>query len=257
MKKLCIITGATSGIGLELAKLFSCENIQLLLISSNLDNLKRTKMLLENKLATIDILEMDLANNFSIEKIKEKIKDKQLYCLINNAGFGDLNSFILSDLEKAENMIKLNNIALTKLCHFFLNETKESTDPIYLLNVASIAGFMPGPLMAVYYATKAYTLSFTRALRYEMRKKKNIRICCLCPGPTKTNFTKDFIKKPKIFSNIFSMQAKDVAITAYYGLLKNKELIIPGVLNYIAIKIIPFIPNKLISAITNKIMKIK
>lgn len=256
MRKLCIITGATSGIGLEFAKIFSCEDIDLLLISSNIQNLEKTKTLLNKNIANIDILPLDLSSDFDIYKIKEKTMNKKIFCLINNAGFGDLGNFIDSDIKRAENMQKLNMIALTRLSHFFLNETKDTKEKVYLLNVGSVASFMSGPLMAVYYATKAYVLSFTSAIRYE-NKNRNIQICCLCPGPTNTNFTKNFSKKPKIFSNFFSTSPQDVAITGYYGMLKGKEVIIPGVLNYLMIKLIHFIPKKLVKAITYRIMKSK
>ncbi len=256
MRKLCIITGATSGIGLEFAKIFSCEDIDLLLISNNIDNLEKTKSMLNKNIANIDILKINLSSDFDIELIKEKIKDKKLFCLINNAGFGDLGKFIDCDIQKAENMQKLNMLALTKLSYFFLNETKDTKEKAYLLNVGSVASFMTGPLMAVYYATKAYVLSFTSAIRYE-NENKNIKICCLCPGPTKTNFTKNFIKKPKIFSNFFATSPQDVAITGYYGMLKGKEIIIPGILNCLMIKLINFIPKSITKAITFKIMKLK
>lgn len=258
MRKLCIITGATSGIGLELAKIYSCEDIDLLLISRNLKNLENTKNLLKKNIANIDILAMDLANNLDTEKIKEKISNKKLFCLINNAGFGDLGKFVNLDIKKAEKMLNLNVIALTKLSYFFLNEVKATKDTVYLLNVGSVASFISGPLMAVYYASKAYVLSFTNAIRYESKiTNKNIKISCLCPGPTKTNFTKDFHSNPKIFFNFFSMNSKDVAITAYYGLLKRKKIIIPGVINYLMIKIIRFIPSSIIEKITYNIMRAK
>lgn len=256
MRKVCIITGATSGIGLELTKLYSCHDIDLLLISSNIENLKKTKTLLDKNIANIDILEMDLTKEIEIDKIKEKIKDKKLHCLINNAGFGDLGEFINCDIEKAKKMININIKSLTTLSHFFLNEVKDTKENVYLLNVASIAGFMQGPLMATYYATKAYVLSLTRAIRFENTNKK-IKISCLCPGPTSTNFTKNFSTKPQIFTNIFATSASDVAITAYYGLKKGKEIIIPGVLNRLTIFLIRFIPNRLIEYITYRIMRTK
>lgn len=253
MRNLCIITGATSGIGLELAKIYSCFNIDLLLISSNINNLEKTKKLLDNNGANIDILEMNLINGIDLEKLKEKTDNKSLYCLINNAGFGDLGDFVDSNLKKAQDMIDLNIKALTSLSYFFLKKNKDTTTKSYLLNVGSVASFMCGPKMAVYYATKAYVLSFTNAIRRE-NSNKFIKISCLCPGPTKTNFTKNFKFTPNVFKNIFAMKSYDVALCAYYGLLKGKKVIIPGVTNYLMIKVIKFIPSSLVEVITKKIM---
>lgn len=256
MRKVCIITGATSGIGFELAKIFSKEDIDLLLISSNLKNLENTKNTLSNNKANIDILKIDLSKKFDTKVIEDKLLDKKLYCLINNAGFGELGEFIDTDIEKMGKMVDLNIKALMNLSYFFLNVTKGTRENVYLLNVASVAAFMSGPLMSVYYATKSFVLSFTRAINYEIAKKNQfIKISCLCPGPTRTNFTVNFIKKPNVFKNFFSMDAKSVADIAYKNLFKGKKIIITGKINYLMIKTLNFLPNSLIEYFTYKIMK--
>lgn len=259
MKSIGIITGPTSGIGYEFAKILANEDIELLLISRNIDKLNIVKEELEkiNK-NNIYIIQSDLSElNFEAE-IKTIIKDKHIKYLINNSGFGDFGLFDECSIKKAMNMIDLNIKALTKLTHLFINHSKKFEKKSYLLNVASVASFIPGPLMATYYATKSYVLSLTLAVRYENRNNKYLNISALCPGPTSTNFIKSAnALNSKAFNKFTIMTSKDVANIGYINLLKNKKIIIPGFLNKLMIFLTKFSPISLTLNTTYKIMKNK
>lgn len=259
MKSIGIITGPTSGIGYELTKILANEDIELLLISRNFEKLNQVKSELEkvNK-NNIYIIAKDLSELNFDEDINNIIKDKHIKYLINNSGFGDFGLFDECSIEKAMNMIDLNVKALTKLTHLFINHSKKIKKDSYLLNVASVASFIPGPLMATYYATKSYVLSLTLAVRYENRNNKYLHISALCPGPTATNFVKSSnALNSNAFNKFKMMSSKDVAHIGYNSLLKNKKIIIPGILNKIMIVLSKFSPVSLTLKITYFIMKNK
>lgn len=261
MKNVSIITGATSGIGLEIAKLIARENTDILLISSNENNLKKTlgeiEKISENK---VEYFVCDLINlqKEHIDYLTEYTKGYRLLYFVNNAGFGDYGTFHKTSATKQDNMIDLNIKSLTNLSRFYLKKAMDQEEKSYLLNVASVASYMPGPLMSVYYATKAYVLSFTRGIRYEYRKEKRINISTLCPGPTRTNFIKSSnLETSPLFSSLKTMSAKKVAEIGLRGLKKNKAEIIPGITNYIMVILTKFSPITLVTYITNKIMENK
>lgn len=259
MKSIGIITGPTSGIGYEITKILANEDIELLLISRNFEKLNQVKSELEkvNK-NNIYIIAKDLSELNFDEDITNIIKDKHVKYLINNSGFGDFGLFDECSIEKAMNMIDLNIKALTKLTHLFINHSKKFKKDSYLLNVASVASFIPGPLMATYYATKSYVLSLTLAVRYENRNNKYLHISALCPGPTATNFVKSSnALNSNAFNKFKMMSSKNVAQIGYNALLKNKKIIIPGVLNKVMIILSKFSPVSLSLKITYLIMKNK
>ncbi len=182
-----LITGGASGIGYELAKLFAADGHNLILVSRNESNLKKTQIELENRYSVkVLVIAADLSNLDNIPSIFIKIKEHSLVVdiLVNNAGFGLLGSFIDLDIKKQGNMIDLNIGALTCMTYLFLEQAPRDAK---ILNVASLAAFFPGPFMNVYYATKAYVLSFSAALAAELENKK-ITVSALCPGPVATNF---------------------------------------------------------------------
>ena len=252
MKNYVLITGATSGIGYELAKIFAKNEHSLLLISREKTTLEKVKKELKTYPIDIEIFSSDLSKSNSANKILEFVKLKKINIdiLINNAGFGLKGKFIETDLEKELNMIDLNVKALTSLTKLFipiLSKNKNSK----ILNVASTAAFQPGPLMAVYYATKAYVLSFSNAL-YEELKPLNIHVSTLCPGATETNFAKTAnLSNTLLFKT--AMTAEKVALVAYKGLMKNKRVIIPGYKNKFLKLIIPFTPIRLILKVVKRI----
>ena len=248
-----LLTGASSGIGRDMAKILNDKKYDLVLVARDEEKLNSVKNELEkeekgNKIETIS---MDLSIEENCKKLCEQVKDIDI--LINNAGFGDCGDFTKTNLEKDIKMIKTNVVAYHILTKEYLKQMKEKNKG-KILNVASIAGFMPGPLMATYYATKAYVVRLSEAIREELKKEKsNIKISILSPGPVNTNFNKVANVKFKIReANSF-----DVAKYAIEKMEKGKFYIIPGLdvkLAKIGAKIFP---TKLVSKVTYMVQKRK
>ena len=245
-RSFVLITGATAGIGYELAKIYANDGHNLILVARNIDRLEQVKNefnLIYN--VNIHILSVDLAVDNSAETILNYVNKKNLTVdiLINNAGIGSFGYFKELDINKEIDQININVRALTELTRLFLpimmnNETGS------ILNVASTAAFCAGPKMATYYASKAFVLSFTEAI-YEEIKGSNVRISCLCPGTVKTEFLdKAGIKKKEISKNNM-MTAKEVARLAYRDFNRGKLIIIPGFKNKLIIGINKIIPRSL------------
>ena len=182
-----LITGASSGIGKDFAKILSNTYDELILVARDSKRLDDVKKELE-KNAKIKTVSMDLSDYNNCVKLFNDNKDVDL--LINNAGFGDCGHFEKTDLNKDIDMINTNVVALHTLTKLYLNEMIKNNKG-HILNVASIAAFVPGPLMATYYSTKAYVLKLSQSIKEELKHKKtNVKISVLCPGPVKTNFEK-------------------------------------------------------------------
>jgi len=233
MENVVLITGASSGIGLEFSKIFAREGYNLLLIARNERKLFSLKKELERDYKIkAEILPKDLYKRHSAEEIYKFTKEKniQVEILVNNAGFGDFGEFASSNLKKQEEMIDVNVRALVKLTYFYLNDMKEKNRG-KIMNVASLAAFQPGPLMAVYYATKAFVLSFTEALSVELKDTK-IKVSALCPGPTKTGFEeKANLESSGLFKNLKNATAKEVAEYGYKKLMKGRVVAVHGFKN--------------------------
>ena len=233
MTKTALITGATSGIGLEITKLFAKDSINLLLVARNEQKLIEIKQEFEQKYSIkVDFLALDLSIVENVKKINNYVdtNDLQIDFLVNNAGFGDFGKFLERGYEKYNEMITLNINALTELTYIFAKKmlVKNSGK---ILNVASIAGLQPVPNMAVYGATKAFVLSFSQALNYELRKT-NVSVTSLLPGATQTNF---FNRADGINSRMtdMNMSAAKVAKIGYKAMNKGKRKIISGFFNKI------------------------
>ena len=232
-----LITGASSGIGKDMAKYLSKLGYDLVIVARNREALENLK----NELNTnVEVVAMDLSQNENCYKLHEQIRDIDI--LINNAGFGEFGNFTDTNLEKEISMIETNITALHILTKLYLKDMVEK-DKGHILNVASIAGFMPGPLMATYYASKNYVVSLTRAIRKELKKKKsNVKLSLLCPGPVNTNFNNVANVKFKAKG----LSSEYVAKYAVDRMLKNKFIILPGT----GIKFVKFfakiIPSSLI-----------
>lgn len=226
-----LITGASMGIGYELAKLFAKDKRNLILISRNILKLQDVKNELSKFNIDIKILALDLKNSEDIQDLFNYIEANKLNIniLINNAGIGTFGDFNNIEWKSEEALIDINIKALTKLTKYFLPKVvKEKEGGI--LNVASTAAFCSGPRMATYYASKAYVLNLTEAI-YEEYKAAGIKISCLCPGPVKTSFQdKAGIKKSKSAKK-YLMDAEEVAKICYKDFYKGKVIIIPGVKN--------------------------
>lgn len=218
-----LITGASSGIGKDMAKVLAKKENEIIIIARDENKLNQTKKELEEKGAKVKSIVADLSNEENCKEIYKKVPDIDI--LINNAGFGDCGNFTKTSLEKELNMIKTNIIAYHILTKLYLTDMKAKNQG-KILNVASIAGFMPGPLMATYYATKNYVVKLSEAIREELKKEKsNVQISTLCPGPVETNFNK--IANVKF--NLREANSMKVAQYAIKQFEKGKFYIIPGI----------------------------
>ncbi len=216
-----LITGASSGIGKDMARILAKKAEELVLVARDITKLEEVKKELENE-TKIEIISMDLSNEENCKEIHNRVQNVDI--LINNAGFGDCGNFTKTSLEKDLNMIKTNVIAYHILTKLYLTDMKEKNSG-KILNVASIAGFMPGPLMATYYATKNYVVKLSEAIREELKKEKSkVQISILCPGPVETNFNK--IANVKF--NLREVNSMQVAKYAIKNLEKGKFYIVPG-----------------------------
>ncbi len=216
-----LITGASSGIGLDMARYLAKQKCELILVAKDKEKLEKVQETLPTK---VTIIVADLSNEQKVKELYVLTKKENIDILINNAGFGDFGYFTETDLNKEINMIDTNIRAVHILTKSFLKDM-EKRDSGYILNVASSAAFQPGPLMATYYATKSYVYQLTEAIYYEQKKKKsNVHVSVLCPGPVATNFNNvanvNFAVKP--------LTSEYVARYAIDNMFKEKMLIIPG-----------------------------
>lgn len=255
MQRTALITGASSGIGLELAHLFAKDNYDLVLVARRTARLKEIKKELESHSITVHIFSQDLTEINASKKIISFLNDKKIHIhtLINNAGFGVYGTFDATPMKKELDMIQLNITALTELTKLLLPNMKQHKSG-QIMNVASTAAFQAGPKMAIYFASKAYVLSFSEALHNEL-KPHGIHVSALCPGPTKTEFeTEASTTKNKLKFSGTVMSAKDVARIGYIGLHKGKAVIIPGFKNKFFIFISRFASRPFVTKITGKLM---
>ena len=217
-----LITGASSGIGKDMARVMAKKADELVLVARNVEKLEEIKKELE-KDAKIEILSKDLSIEENCKEIHNQVQNVDI--LINNAGFGDCGNFTKTSLEKDINMIKTNIIAYHILTKLYLTDMKEKNSG-KILNVASIAGFMPGPLMATYYATKNYVVKLSEGIREELKKEHSkVQISILCPGPVETNFN----KVANVDFHLREANSMDVAKYAIRKLEKGKFYIVPGI----------------------------
>ena len=218
---IALITGASSGIGRDMAKILSSKGYDLIIVARNKEALNNLKSELNTN---VEVISMDLSNVDNCKELYNKVKNRNIDILINNAGFGLLGEFNETSLEKELNMIDLNIKSVHILSKLFLKDFIKR-DSGYILNVASSAAFQPGPLMATYYSSKSYVYNLTLSIYGELKKRKsNVHISCLCPGPVDTNF-----------NNVANCEFKAKSLTSYYvanyalnKMFKNKLLIIPG-----------------------------
>ncbi|MCB1180303.1 MAG: SDR family oxidoreductase [Leptospiraceae bacterium] len=255
MMKTVLISGATTGIGYDLAHLFGKDKNNLLLIARNEDKLNEVARELITKYSiTVNVLKADLSDLNSPKKIYGFAKSKGLFIetLVNNAGFGSNGKFHELPLEEEINMIRVNITSLVYLCRLFLPEMIQNNEG-KILNVASTAGFQPGPFMSNYYATKAYVLHFTEGLAVELKNTK-IKVSALCPGATITEFqNRANIDNTLLFKGPFVMDSPTVAKIGYEGLLKGKTIVIPGIMNKLLALSVGFSPRILIRTIAGRL----
>lgn len=247
-----LITGASSGIGRDMARILAKKGYNLVLVARNKEELEKlAKELKKENQIEIETIAMDLSIPENCENLHKKVKNVDI--LINNAGFGDCGDFAKTSLEKEIKMINTNITAYHILMKLYLIDMKEKGKG-KILNVASIAGFMPGPLMATYYATKAYIVRISESIREELKKEKsNVKISILCPGPVNTNFN-------KVANVKFHMREANSMSVAKYAIKKmeqGKFYIIPGIDVKLAKIGAKLAPSNFVSKITYMIQKRK
>lgn len=245
---IALITGITSGIGLEISKILSKMGYDIIGVSK--DNKKLDKI---KKEYGYTVYKIDLSNRKDVINFCNTIKDIDIDVFINNAGFGDVGYFYSTSLEKELSMIDVNIVANHILLKCILNKMLDRNSG-YILNVSSSASFMPGPFMATYYSTKAYVTRMTEAIYEETRRlKKDICISALCPGPVDTNFN----NVAGVKFSISSCSSSYVARYAVDKMFKNKLIIIPTFKMKFACFMSKFIPRKVLLKITYNIQRKK
>ncbi len=244
-----LITGASSGLGRDFAYKLAEEGYDLVLVARNIDNLES----IQSKIKTnCEIEAMDLSEKENVYKLFEKYKG-QIDLLINNAGFGECGYFSKTDLENDIDMINLNVTSLHMLTKLFLKDFI-SKDKGQILNVASLAAFEPGPLMATYYSTKSYVYNLTMAIYEELRREKsNVKISVLCPGPIDTGFN----DRAKVKFGVKSLTSDYVTGYALKKLKRNKLLIIPGFKMKVGVFMNRLLPRKLVMRVIYNIQEKK
>jgi len=259
MKNTALITGASSGIGKELAYIHAATKGDLVIVARREAELKTLQTELENKYQVkVKIIVKDLTQKNACKEIYNEVVNSGISIdyLINNAGFGGIGKFYERNWAKDEAMIDLNIKALVELTRLFLPDfVKKNSGKI--LNVASTAAFIPGPLQAVYYASKAFVVSFSQAINEELFDK-NITVSTLCPGPTETEFGKiSEMDKTSLFDKTFS--AKLVANKGYNGMLKGKLIIVTGIAlsARIMLAFAPFTPRRMVLKMVRKMQEVK
>ena len=215
-----LITGASSGIGRDIARYLSKKGYDLVIVARRQDLLEKLKSQLNTN---IEIEVMDISDKTNCYNLAKKYPDIDI--LVNNAGFGKFGEFTEIDIEEEINMINTNVVAVQILTKLYLKQMEERNSG-YILNVSSMAGLLPGgPLMATYYASKSYVASVTRAISAELKlKNSNVHICALCPGPVATNF--DNVADVKFALN--GLSSEYVAKYAIDKMFEKKDIIIPG-----------------------------
>ncbi len=227
MIKTALITGASGGLGYEFAKIFASRKCDLVLIARSKEKLDAIKAELEEKYSVnVLVIAKDLTEDGAVDAVYDRLRilGIRIDYLVNNAGFGDNNCYFDTAWQRQEQMVKLNVLALMHLTHLFGNDMRRRGDG-RILNVASIAAFMPGPYMAVYYASKAFVLSFSQAIGAELRKD-GVTVTTLCPGPTSTGFEAAAnLEKARMFKLFNPADASAVAKTGYAAMMKGKSVV--------------------------------
>lgn len=248
-----LITGASGGIGEELAKVFAAHGFDLILVARSGAKLEELGQVLSAQRGVkVYPLAADLSAPGSTAEVMDKVAQIELTVdvLVNNAGFADFSEFHWSDLGKQLQMIQLNITTLTELTHRVLPGMVERGHG-HVLNLASTAAFMPGPLMSVYYATKAYVLSFSEAIHEEL-KGSGVSVTALCPGPVATGFqSRAAMEGSKLLSNPLNPPTTPdrVAKAGYEALMRGQAVVIPGLMNQIQALAPKLLPRSLVPGI--------
>jgi len=245
--KTALITGASSGIGLELAHLFGHDGYRLVLVARNRGALRLLGDELQARYGVeVRVSPKDLAHPASPVELYQELQEAGIVLdvLVNNAGFGASGPFFRTDWNIEAEMMQVNMVALTHLTKLFLPQIRAREGKV--LNVASTAAFQPGPYMAIYYASKAYVLHFSEALAEEL-SGTGTSVTCLCPGPVETNFQKRAgIAGSNLLRSPLLVDVREVARAGYEGMQRGKRLVIPGWKNQTVMEALRLSPRRLV-----------
>lgn len=245
-----LVTGASSGIGKDIAILLGNKGYELILVARNMDELKNVQKTLR---VESRIIVLDLSNRDNCFALYDELKDEHIDVVINNAGFGVYGEFFQTDIDRELSMIEVNVCALHILTKLFLQDMIQR-DSGYILNVASSAAFLPGPLMAGYYASKAYVLRLTESIQGELKHRNSkVYVGTLCPGPVNTNFN----KVAGVEFAVPSLSSVEVAQYALDKMFHRKKIIIPGFYMKVSTFFVRLIPYNLLLKISYSIQKKK
>lgn len=241
---IALVTGASSGIGRDIAIELAKRKYDIIAVARNEKALNDLKSDVEKEYnINVDVRPMDLVDRDGCVQLHKEVKEKYgcVDVLVNDAGFGACGDFTETDLDKELGMIDTNIVALHILTKLFLKDMVEENKG-NIMNVASIAGFMPGPLMATYYSTKAYVVRLTQSIRQELfMKHSKVKICALCPGPVNTNFN----KVADVKFNLVEANSKQVARYAVRKMFSNKILIFPSLTMWLGRMLFKIMPDQL------------
>ena len=259
MNKTALITGASSGLGKEFARIHASKGDNLILIARSKDKLETLKLELEKLFhVSVYVIVQDLSTQTAPKLVYDELKSKQIQVdyLVNNAGFGDFGLFAESDWEKQLEMINLNVTCLTHLTRLFLPDMIQRKFG-KILNVASTAAFQPGPTMSVYFATKAYVLSFSEAIANELQGT-GVTVTALCPGATETGFkAAASLEESNLFKGAQIASSTEVAEFGYAKMMEGKTVAIHGLVNNLMAQSVRFAPRKVVTSIARMKLKAK
>jgi len=255
MNHVALVTGASSGIGRALLDCFAAEGIDLVITARDEASLNAAAAEITARYGVaVTVIPLDLAEPRAAHRLFEEVGRRGITVeyLVNNAGFGHYGFFHEATPTKMDEMVQVNVAALVTLTRLFLPEMV-ARGRGRILQIASLAGFQPGPLMAVYYATKAFVVSCSEAVAEELRGS-GVTVTCLCPGATHTDFARRAgIEDIRLF-RMGTMEARQVAKVGYAGMLKGKTTVIPGLFNQLLALSIRFTPRRLVTRISKYLM---
>ena len=250
-RKVALITGASAGLGEQFAQCFARDGHDVILVARTASRLEAlaTRLEQEHKVKA-HVLAADLSRPEEPQRVFDEVRSRQLEVefLVNNAGYGSTGPFLEQELTREAEMVEVNCTALLKLTHLFAKPMRQRGSG-RILNVASTAGFQPGPYMATYYATKAFVVSFSEALAHEL-KGTGVTVTCHCPGATQTEFaSRAGNEQTRLFQRPGVAKASDVAQDAYTAMMKGRVLAIHGFVNWLAAASVRITPRGVVRSI--------
>ncbi len=243
-RPVAVVTGASAGIGDAFARLLAARAYDVVVVARDVARLEAlAKELHDRENVDVEVMGADLTDPAPLKRVEQRLSDpmRPIEILINNAGFGVYGAFHESDVEAEMRVVQLNVLALTRLTRVALGPMVQRGEGA-ILNVSSIGGFQPTPMMATYGATKAYVTSFTQSVHEEVANS-GVKVSCLCPGFTRTEFQQRSNIEADNMPGFVWQTAEEVAAAGLAGLLKNRALIVPGALNKMTASAVGVMPN--------------